>query len=88
MVVSAAPLPARAEPVQDPVQVPVMAVAHLDGAGVRVGGVDVVVVNQALAWADGAVEEVANGAVVAREVPPPLRVVDRSFHRRSPIKCA
>ena len=54
---------------------------HLDGSGVRILRVDVVVVDQPGAGASGGVEEFANDAVVARQIPPPLLIVNRSLHQ-------
>lgn len=63
----------------------VVALAHVDGAGVGVGGVDVVPVDQAAAGADGVTEQYVDDALSAGEFPPPLGVVDRSFHEAASL---
>lgn len=61
--------------------------AYLDGAGGGVGGVDVVVVDQAPAGAGVLTEQLANETVGARQLPPRGCGIDRSVHWRSlPIR--
>jgi hypothetical protein len=56
----------------------VMTGAHLNGPGVGVEWVDVVVMDKAAAPACSVPEEDANGAVIARQSAPTGGVVDRS----------
>lgn len=63
----------------------VMALTHLHGAAVGIVGVDVMMVDQAAARPCCATQEEVNAAVVARQVPPRLGVVDLCvFHGRRP----
>lgn len=74
----AAPKPPH--PVQKTVDLGMVSGAHLDGAAVRVGGVDVVVVDQATARAGRVTKDQVNEAVVARKVAPLAGVVRRLVH--------